>query len=471
MIKNGVLSLTLNYKTLGDPGKGEQKKLVITYEIDGKRVTETYWDNSKLNLGRATTIKPADKPSVPEPVSIDVSVPATIPAATTQAASAAPVDPDAIERPEYRTTPKALVKSITSITAMVVRIADDGEETGFTTDIIAAVNAQSRKGDTAGAGFYRVDGDEAMKMAFEEAVRAVTVRYPLWEPGHIDVSFGEKARAHGGPSAGTAFALLMLSTLEGFDIDPQCAVTGDISVDWKVRKIGGVVAKVRGAAMDKCLYAAIPQSNESAIADMAILYGHSSLWDIQTFSIATLQEAEAVAQKNRAPKLTEAMKLFADLQPQLTADEKGTLKNPETRATLAHILELAPNHLSAKNLLAIIDGTNPKTLSAAATAYKIGVILYPYRDLMSVDAIKGVTIPEGLPAVTVKRQLALRPIANKELMPLLNDVSAFIDTANAIANHSAQPSALKAKVEAVAVRLSTVSSDPDFVGNLARDGY
>src|SRR6202021_2467746 len=62
----------------------------------------------------------------------------------------------------------------------------------------------------------RGDGDPTMRTALEEAVRAVRLRYPIWEPGHIDLSFAEKSVSHGGPSAGTVFALLMLSTLENF---------------------------------------------------------------------------------------------------------------------------------------------------------------------------------------------------------------------------------------------------------------
>src|SRR5258706_950643 len=107
---------------------------------------------------------------------------------------------------------------------MMVRVAADGQASGLTSDIIATVSSQSRNGESAGIGFVRPDVDPAIKTALEEAVRAVELPYPYWEPGHIEISFGEKFVAHGGPSAGAAFRLLMLSTRERFDIDAQYAV-------------------------------------------------------------------------------------------------------------------------------------------------------------------------------------------------------------------------------------------------------
>jgi hypothetical protein len=134
---------------------------------------------------------------------IEVSVPIAPPASRKQAAAATPsrFDPNAVERPEFQFKAKPLVKSATSVTGMMVRVAEDGRASGFTSDIIATVPSKSRDSDSAGIGFFRADGDEAMKTAFEEAVRAVTLRYPYWEPGRIDVSFGEKFTAHGGPSS------------------------------------------------------------------------------------------------------------------------------------------------------------------------------------------------------------------------------------------------------------------------------
>ena len=52
--------------------------------------------------------------------------------------------PDPIERPEFQKRPHPITKAVTSATAMMVRIANDGSMLGMTSDIIASVPAESR---------------------------------------------------------------------------------------------------------------------------------------------------------------------------------------------------------------------------------------------------------------------------------------------------------------------------------------
>lgn len=355
---------------------------------------------------------------------------------------------------------------------MMVRIAEDGQESGFTSDIIATVSPESRQSGKAGVGFVRIDGDAMMKTAFEEAVRAVKLRFPLWEPGHIDVSFGEKFDAHGGPSAGTAFALLMLSTLQGVDLDPKCAVTGDITVDWKVRPVGGVVAKLRGATLDQCTAAVIPVENRTAFADMGVLHGDSAFWDLQVFSIATLQQAVAVARTDRPPKIAEAMKLFSELRQESDRGLKLSLRNPKVQDRLKHILELAPNHLSAKYLLAKADGTASKTLSASATIYQLSVLFYPYREILkNGEVLDRNSLPTFVTVMARKRLTTLRPIANPDLQPAVTEIAAFIEAAENFTERGGSPAAVISHLQKVQERFALLDSDPAFLEKVIREGY
>jgi hypothetical protein len=446
----------------GKPGVGTVGKARVTF----KSLTVSSGTPGGGGGGGGEAVSKPD-PNMP----VDITIPSGAPAALDPASLPAG-DPDAIDRPYWQNKPKRLVKNLASVTSLMVRIADDGQATGFTSDIIATVPAQSRTAKKSGIGFARVDGDTMMKTALNEAVRAVQLRYPLWEYGHIDISFGEKFNRHGGPSAGTAFGLLMLSCLEGWDIDPKCAVTGDITVDWKVRKVGGVTAKLRGATLDKCLYAAIPVDNETAFADMALLYGNSSQWEIQVFSIANLQQAVAIARTDRAPKLAEAVKLFAELQSRLVNAEKATIQSQDTRQVLKHILELAPNHLSAKHLLALCEGTAPKTLSANATIYQLSVIFYPYRVVLaSHRPIDRTTLPSHVTALARKRLNNLRPIAHKDLQGLLTDMAAFAEAMDGLAGNTTSFASVKARADRLDARFEELDSDPAMVEKLIREGY
>jgi hypothetical protein len=491
MVKNDALVMTVG-DALGDPAPDMPKTLRVRYWDGAAMHSVTVAEHQVLNLHAAVPGK-APAPGAPSGVSptpsrapagagggstvgisptgaFEISVPSgAAPAAATTMPSV--VDPNAIERLAYENAPKALVKSVTSVTAMTVITTSEGDEYGQTSDIIATVDPESRRSDQSGIGFYRPDGDEMMKQAFQEAVRAVRMRYPIWEPGQIDISFGEKFDSHAGPSAGTAFALLALSTLEGFEIDPKCAVTGDITVDWRVRDVGGIAAKVRGAALDKCLYAAIPEGNEAAIPDMALLNGESSLWGIQIFSIATLQDAVAIARRDRSPQLTEAIKDFAALQVE-KQHNPGLLGSPSVQEKLKKILELASNHLSAKYLLESAEGNQAQELSLAASEYYTSLILSHYTDLFSKGPrLGGISIPAHLTESLQKRLGVLRPIINKDLKPLFIDVSLLVNQAQYISDGRGDLDSLRARMKSIESRLAAISMDQEMMEKLIREGF
>ncbi|HUO08376.1 MAG TPA: S16 family serine protease [Phycisphaerae bacterium] len=460
-----------------------------TLEVDGQQRTVQHGDYSnlsgKIGVGAfrsrvvlksltVTSLSPQKaQPSEPNELDLqsdDVVVPSSLPKGT-QAPANLVTDPAVIERPEFQYKTKPLPKSISSIRGLSVMVDEDGQEFGQTLDIIATIPPESRHATSSGAGIATRVGPD-MRTSFEEAVRAIELRYPYWDPAHIDISFGDKYTAKDGGSAGTAMSCLMLSLLEGFEIDPKFAITGDITVDWKVRPVGGITAKLRGAYADKCLYAAIPVENEPAFTDMHLLFGDASIWNLQVFSIETLQEASALVNAKRTPQLTEAMKLFADLQPLLTANEHATLRKPETAQTLKHILELAPNHLSAKHLLALIDGTEPRTLTATATLYNLGSILHPYALLIrSGDPINKENLSYVTMSTARKRLAAIRAVTAPDLQPLVTDAAAYIEAVNNVAYNNGPISAINIRAETYQSQLRTYSTDPDFMDKLVRDGY
>jgi hypothetical protein len=312
----------------------------------------------------------------------------------------------------------------------------------------------------------------SMQLSFEEAVRAIRIRYPRWDGGKIQISFSEKYTEQDGGSAGAAFALLLLSAFEGHDLDPKCALTGDVTVDWKVRKVGAVAAKVRGAALDKCLYVVIPAENESSFADMPLLYGLPTLWDIQTLSASTLQDALAVTRQDRTPQLTDALRMFSELQPQLAKPNGQALRNPTVKAALQRILELAPNHLSAKYLLAEAENTGPKTLSARASLYELSVIAYPYQGFLSGRGqVTRASLPVGTTANARRHLNALRPIINKDIQPLLLDLSAYVEKAEAVAGKGAKLAELEERRGALLSHMSAVSVSREVMEKLVREGY
>jgi hypothetical protein len=402
---------------------------------------------------------------------VDVTISTTPPAPKNDVLEAEKVDSEAVERLAYRNKAKSLLKSLSEVKGMEVMVEADGDARGSAFDIIGTVSADSRESGKAGAGIAVNVGPE-MRTCFKEAVRALQLRYPYWEPGHIDVSFEDKYVPHEGGSAGTAFGVLMLSMLEGFEVDPKFAVTGDITVDWKVRTVGGITAKLRGAALDGCTAAAIPEGNEPAFADMRLMQGDASMWNVQVFSIGTLQEAVRLLRTDRDAKITESMHLFDGLRPQLAKSERETLKSAETIKTLNKILDLTPNCLSAKYLLEMAEGNAPRTISASATIYDVVRILYPFRKLLASDQKIDHTSLSLVTMANARKQIgALRPIAPAELLPLLNDAMAYAEAINNVAYNGGTVEAINAKAEIVNSRLAAISSEPGFMDKLVREGY
>ena len=94
---------------------------------------------------------------------------------------------------------------------------------------------------------------------------------------------------------------LILSTIQGFTIDDNTAITGDISANGKIRAIGGLFAKIRGATASKCTVVAVPTDNFGQLVDTMVYEGPAAITDIQVIGIANLDEAVAVMRATAMP--------------------------------------------------------------------------------------------------------------------------------------------------------------------------
>ena len=119
----------------------------------------------------------------------------------------------------------------------------NGDALGMATDLILTVSPGSPKGDSIPLTFTIPVGKQ-MHQVLADVARAIDARYPMIVARKLEFSFEDRTN-YDGPSVGAALGTLMLSVIQGFDIDPQFAITGDVSAEGKVRVIGGVGAKLR----------------------------------------------------------------------------------------------------------------------------------------------------------------------------------------------------------------------------------
>ncbi len=287
---------------------------------------------------------------------VETEQPAVTPAPTAvPKASAAPSPPGASD---------PLNKMQSSLRGLLLYTLENGKHSAIASEIIATVLPADTAGEPTTFKINQEVGND-MEVAFQEAVRLVKTRHPAMPGGKaVTLSFAQKYSGKDGPSAGTAFALLMLSLFEKFEFAGDVAVTGDITVDGRVRPVGGVPSKIRGAMRDGCKAVAIPLENKSAVGDLAILYPPETLWRVQIFTADTVGDALDVVRKDRPENVGKAMELFSSVQGALAGSRPDAyLVSAPIQRALAQVLALAPNHLSAEFMLTQARRQAPKSLS------------------------------------------------------------------------------------------------------------
>lgn len=259
--------------------------------------------------------------------------------------------------------PRAPLKRQSKIRGLGITELPNGEETGGVLEIlVTADEAHTRQ--QVGINVAQEVG-ASMKTALDEAVRAVKLRHPAFgERQHFTLSFGEKYGAKDGPSAGAAFTLVLYSLYDPLKLAGDCAITGDITVDGRVRKVGAVPSKIQAAMLDQCRLVAIPRENAEAPADAALLYPQNTLWKTQVIAVDTLDQALDVMREDRSANLQAAIDRFEAVQravgketPNLTRAHAGLIPQ------LQEVLRLAPNHASARYMLEALQGKAPAMLS------------------------------------------------------------------------------------------------------------
>lgn len=215
---------------------------------------------------------------------------------------------------------------------------------------------------------------EMMTGALGRAVSLVEERHGKLPKGiAIELSFEEQYIPKDGPSAAVASFLLLESISQGIEFDPRFAVTGDMSEKGKVGPVGGIAGKIRGAVNRDCEVVAIPVKNAGSVADLLLLEGAGALAGIQIFTIESHTEALDLARLpgERSEGLQEAISEFRKIQGAMQrSNTAALLRSPAVQQSLRKIVQLAPNHQSARFLLLAGLGRNPKelTLSGSLTA-------------------------------------------------------------------------------------------------------
>jgi hypothetical protein len=164
--------------------------------------------------------------------------------------------------------------------------------------------------------------------------------------------------------------------------------------------------------------------------------------------------------------------LFADLKRQRENQTETLANSPDVRTSLAKILELAPNHESARYLLSKATGDASKTLSINASLYEFSTAAYPYRAIFSQqDNMPRSFVPSAVTSAARKRINQLRPIANRAVQPLLTSFSHFVDVEEWVRTGSSTPTELANARDSVVTELDNLQANPEIIEKLVREGF
>lgn len=309
-----------------------------------------------------------------------------------------------------------------------------------------------------------------MTTSFEEALRTVRIDHPRWESGEVQVSFSDKYSPKDGGSAGAAFAVLVSSMLEGFDIDPQFAMTGDITVDGKVRRVGGVDAKVRGATRDGATIVAVPMENAEAVADAALLDGIDAILEVQVIGVATHEEAKSLARTDRTGPWAEAIALFQTLRPSIEAPGPWRPTGSDM-ATLEKVIELCPQHLSADLAIKSARFQLPRTLSAGATINEAFLAIRPIWPNELEQKLRGRTLDRQMLLDLKTRLRKLQAIAHPKAKDIVTAIAAYANQVEAAARRPLTPEAamkINRTLRDLARESQAIGGDRELIEELLR---
>ena len=316
--------------------------------------------------------------------------------------------------------PKTTVEDVGNLHLLFVVGEDDDRPVGLASKIFI-----TREPPSPETVKLMVAVGPQMKESFAEASRFLRKLPEDWNRSYsIRLSFEDKFSQKDGGSAGAGFTVGMLSAVQRFPLDPYIAITGGVSVDGEVEPVGAIPEKLRGAVDEKCKLSIIPNRNVSDAEDLALLDGIEPFCNTQVFSAETINDAVSLARADREKRTEEAIERFAALRKRLPEDATAEdLKQMPFRIELMEILALAPNHVSARILLAAADGALPEKLSLVRSLEEVMRTFYLFtsyafekeqrRHQSSVE-LGG--FPEREYADAMQRMIALTPILDTRVL-------------------------------------------------------
>ncbi len=128
---------------------------------------------------------------------------------------------------------------------------------------------------TAGKGNVTITGQlgDVMKESAQIAISLVKSMFPtraaVFDKSDLHIHVPDGATPKDGPSAGITLTVALASLIKQKSVDPHICMTGEVSLEGKIKPIGGLPEKLMAAQRAGCTKAFIPIDNEDDLKDVA----------------------------------------------------------------------------------------------------------------------------------------------------------------------------------------------------------
>ncbi len=274
-----------------------------------------------------------------------------------------------LSSPVYAQQPKLLQSQVKGL--LVIQLPNHNFAGSASQMNATAVPMDINDGKSFGIRFNQKVG-EMMNSSTQEVEKLMRIRHGKDLPSgyRIEFGFADKHTMKDGPSAAVACAMMTEAIITGEQIQPSFAVSGDITATGEIRPVGGIIAKVRGAAKRDCKVMAVPIGNKSDIQDIYVIEGINSIVATQIILVENFDQAWEVGRAERSVKIQKAIDDYAMVQASITRTP-ANISHPQVLEKLKSIMEVIPNHESARIISLHASGKGPNKLSLAGSLQAI----------------------------------------------------------------------------------------------------
>ena len=258
------------------------------------------------------------------------------------------------------------------------------------------VKAVLRSGEGSGSFMFAPGGLDSriFLSAYREAVKFIGLSRGSELVGKsIEFSLDKAVKVKSeGPGAALACAVLTEALSKKLSLEKDTALMGDVNADGTVQPVEDLRERLSSESRSLEKVIIVPKADQFAGNDILLLEGPRVFYKTQLFTVETLSEAVDLGTSRRKDKQKQAIALFTEIQNVL--NKPGGAKfitNSHVRRRLQKVLQLAPNHLSAKQLALASQKKYPVRLSLTASLELIFDAIEPiFKDSGEIDSYKKV---------------------------------------------------------------------------------